>query len=170
MLSQFTFGKSNSTEASSATPTKNCKNPTQTSGTSTSSETAAKTSEGAIPLPYYTPPSYTPPSLSLLNSEQISSITTCFNLRKDFRDTLRLLSEMKTEVKCLFDGERYTRDYLNAIHMGMPLGPEFAVPKEFLDRECAWRKVPKDTIGGTTNGIARGAADAGNGKKRMELD
>ncbi|KAF8427604.1 hypothetical protein BGX38DRAFT_1278692 [Terfezia claveryi] len=171
MLSQF-FGKSNSTEASSATPIKSCKNPTSNSCTSTSSDTAATktSSEGAIPLPYYTPPSYTPPSLSLLNSEQISSITTCFNLRKDYRDTLRLLSEMKTEAKCLFDGERYTREYLNAIHMGMPLGPELVVPKEFLDRECAWRKLAKDTIGGTINGIAEGAADAGKGKKRMELD
>jgi len=159
-LSRFTFGKSASTESVSATPTKSSTNPNtlaEASRISNTSQTTTKTSpESANPVP-----AYSPPSLAHLDSEQISSITNCFNLRTDFRDTLRRLSEMKTAVKCLYDGENFMREYP---------GAALACPMPVLDREWAWRKIPKDTSSGTANGKTGGRAGGGNRKKRIELD
>ena len=183
-LSRFTFSKSDST-AGPATPTKNSKNSNVSPQTSPKSKDPQTTpteisSEGANPSKDL--PAYTPPSFSHLDSEQISSITTCFNLRKDFRATLRLLSEMKTEVKCLFDGEVFVRGYLNTLDLGMQMRPELHIPREFLDREYAWRKLPQDitggaaggTVGGTVGGIVGGTVggtvSAAKGKQRMELE
>jgi len=155
-LSRLAFGKSDSTAAAPTTPTKNSEYPSTLVQTSPNEISP----QGGNPLSDL--PTYTPSSLPSLDEEQISSITACFNLRKDFRATLRLLSEMKTEAKCLFDGEKFIREYLDALEMGTFMGPQLQIPKEFLDREYAWRKLPK--------GATCGGAIPGNGKKRMELD
>jgi len=139
-LSRFIFGKSGSSESFSATPPKNSKNPNASS-------------EGANPVPIYTPPSH-----AHLDSELISIITTCFNLWRDLRDTLRLPPEMKTEGKCLFDGEKFIREYHYAYNTGMLMRRELLAPVALLDREWAWRKIPKYTSGGTANGTVGGVA------------
>ncbi|KAF8419181.1 hypothetical protein EV426DRAFT_702041 [Tirmania nivea] len=155
-LGRFALGRSDSTAASA----KNSKNPTKT--------TTKSSTEGADPS--HGLPAFNPPSFLHLDEEQTNSITTCFDLRRDFRATLRLLSEMKTVVKCLFDGEEFMRVYYDASDMGMELEPEFRIPKTFLDRECAWRKVPSVTSVETTNDTAADAVGSGKEKKRMELD
>lgn len=151
-LSRFTFGKFDSTDSFYATHTKDSNNPNASS-------------EGANCIPIYTPP---PPGH--LDSEQISSITTCFNLRREFRDTLRLLSEMKTEVKCLFDSEKFIKQYHDAYNMDMPMRRELLAPIGLLDREWAWRKIPKNKSGGPINDTAGGVAGAWNERRRIELD